>query len=317
MRLVAPGQFVDQLFIIELLFITIKQIKLNIQPFELTASFFEVTAKTLLQSGLMISIHPFVNQAAKLNTKVKAKSTKAKSTKSKSTKAKSTKPMRVRAESKEVEVEPKRRQDGRLTKAERTKLAILQSAEVVFAQQGYDRTTLDAVGEPVNVLGTAVLYHFKSKEFLYQETLRFTNKPLSKAVGEDIDKSDSLEEMVIKIAIDLIRGCAERPYALQLLMREAAAATPDANTISGPMAGKTLQNLFDAVDAHQAPSGKTSRKIDPVLVFSMLMGVIGFYFTGFPNLMGQKLPYDPLDPRRIEELEDSLVDIIKHMMRSA
>jgi hypothetical protein len=167
----------------------------------------------------------------------------------------------------------------------------------------------------VNVLGTAVLYHFKSKEFLYQATLRFTNKALSMAVSEDIDQSASLEEMITKIAIDLIRHCAERPYGVMLFMREAATVTPGTNTVIGPMVGKTLQNLFDAVEA-QTPSRKTSRKIDPVLIFSMLMGVISFYFTGFPNIMGKKLPYDPLDPERLKELEDSLVGIIKHMMNT-
>lgn len=221
----------------------------------------------------------------------------------------------AKAKLKEDSAEPKRRKDGRLTKAERTKLSILQSAEKVFAEQGYERTTLDDIGEPVNVLGTAVLYHFKSKSVLYEETIRFAFRPVSKAVAADIDRSASLEEMMTKIATDLIRDCVARPYALKLFMREAGAATPSSNTIIGPIVGKALQNLFDAADA-QTPSAKASAAMDPVLVFSMLIGVISFYFAGFPTIMGKKLPYDPLDPERVQRLEESIVHLIKLHMKS-
>ena len=104
-----------------------------------------------------------------------------------------------------------------LTKAERTTLSILRSAELVFAKQGYERTTLDAIGERAHVLGTAVvLYHFKSKKLLYHETLRFAFMPVSKAITSDIDQSLSLEEMVAKIGVDLTRDSVDRPYALKL-----------------------------------------------------------------------------------------------------
>ena len=248
------------------------------------------------------------------NKAPKPRAPKARAEKENVQKAPAPKVKRSEVNSQKKEAAPKRRKDGRLTKAERTKLAILQSAEVVFSEQGYERTTLDAVGEPVNVLGTAVLYHFKSKQFLYHETLRFAHMPLSKAITNDIDQSGTLEEMVTKIAVNLIGHCVERPNALKLFMREAAAATPGTNTIIGPMVGKALQTLFDAAEAQASP-GKGSREIDPVLIFSMLIGVIGFYFSGFPTIMGKKLPYDPLDPKQLKGLEDTLVDLIKHMIR--
>ena len=212
------------------------------------------------------------------------------------------------------ETEPKRRKDGRLTKAERTKLKILQSAEQVFAEHGYEGTTLDAVGEPVDVLGTAVLYHFKNKKVLYQETLKYVFKPLTTRVAVDFDGSRPLEEMLTDIGLAMIQYSVERPTSTKLFMREAAASTQESQTIIGPVFGKTLQNMFDAVDDQKASS--KFAKLDPVLVIAMLIGLNGFYFSGFPTLMGERLSYDPYDPARLEKLKSSIRLLVKLLMKA-
>ncbi|MBQ73539.1 MAG: hypothetical protein CMQ20_00785 [Gammaproteobacteria bacterium] len=227
--------------------------------------------------------------------------------------SKSTKSTKVDAQNNVDDAEPKRRMDGRLTKAERTKLKILESAEHVFAEHGYEGTTLDAVGEPVDVLGTAVLYHFKNKKVLYQETLRYVFKPLTMRVAADFDGSRTLEEMLTDIGLAMIQYSIERPSSTKLFMREAAAGTPESLTIIGPMFGKTLQNLFDAVDDQKAKSKLA--KLDPVMMIAMLIGVNGFYFSGFPTLMGERLTYDPYDPERIEELKNSVRLLIKLLLK--
>jgi TetR/AcrR family transcriptional regulator len=219
-------------------------------------------------------------------------------------------------ETKDIPTKPKRRKDGRLTKAERTKLSILESAELVFAEEGYDQTTLDAIGERVNVLGTAILYHFKSKRYLYQETLRYSFKSISRKITTDIDQSLSLEEMIVKIGVDLIREGIERPQSVKLFMREAAAGTPESLTIIGPVIGKALQHLIDSIENSAQPSG-SNHKFDPVLIISMLLGINTFYFSGFPTIMGEKLPYDPFDPERVEQLEKSLELFVKLLIQAS
>ncbi len=210
--------------------------------------------------------------------------------------------------------EPKRRKDGRLTKAERTKLKILESAEQVFADRGYENTTLDAVGEPVDVLGTAVLYHFKSKSVLYQETLKFVFKPLSLRVAADFDSRVPLDEMLTDIAMAMIDYGVERPNSIRLFMREAAAGSPETGAAIGPVVGKALQNVFDAVEAQKGT--KKLSKLDPVLMTATMMGVIGFYFTAFPTIMGEKTPYEPYNSENIESLRDSVSSLIKLMLQA-
>ena len=213
------------------------------------------------------------------------------------------------------DAEPKRRKDGRLTKAERTKVKILQSAEQVFAEHGYEGTTLDAVGEPVDVLGTAVLYHFKNKQVLYQETLKYVFKPLSMRVAADFDGSRPLEEMLTDIGLAMIQYSVERPTSTKLFMREAAAGTPESLTVIGPVFGKTLQNMFDAVGDQKAAAKLA--KLDPVFMVATLIGLNGFYFSGFPTLMGDRLSYDPYEPERLEKLKKTIRLLVKLLIKAA
>ena len=213
------------------------------------------------------------------------------------------------------DAEPKRRKDGRLTKAERTKVKILQSAEQVFAEHGYEGTTLDAVGEPVDVLGTAVLYHFKNKQVLYQETLKYVFKPLSMRVAADFDGSRPLEEMLTDIGLAMIQYSVERPTSTKLFMREAAAGTPESLTVIGPVFGKTLQNMFDAVGDQKAAAKLA--KLDPVFMVATLIGLNGFYFSGFPTLMGDRLSYDPYEPERLEQLKKTIRLLVKLLIKAA
>ena len=213
------------------------------------------------------------------------------------------------------DAEPKRRKDGRLTKAERTKVKILQSAEQIFAEHGYEGTTLDAVGEPVDVLGTAVLYHFKNKQVLYQETLKYVFKPLSMRVAADFDGSRPLEEMLTDIGLAMIQYSVERPTSTKLFMREAAAGTPESLTVIGPVFGKTLQNMFDAVGDQKAAAKLA--KLDPVFMVATLIGLNGFYFSGFPTLMGERLSYDPYEPERLEQLKKTIRVLVKLLIKAA
>ena len=91
--------------------------------------------------------------------------------------------------------------------------------------------------------------------------------PVSKAITSDIDQSLSLEEMVAKIGVDLTRDSVDRPYALKLFLREAAAGTPESLTIIGPMVRKALQNLIESIES-QTPPGKKSTTFDPGVILS-------------------------------------------------
>ena len=86
-------------------------------------------------------------------------------------------------------------------------------------------------------------------------------------------------------------------------------------TMFGKNVLSRLQNLFDAVGDQKAASKLA--KLDPVFVVATLIGVNGFYFSGFPTLMGERLSYDPYEPERLEQLKSSIRLLVKLLIKSA
>ncbi|NJL73405.1 MAG: helix-turn-helix transcriptional regulator [Candidatus Competibacteraceae bacterium] len=63
------------------------------------------------------------------------------------------------------------RGDGRTRDAERSREAILSAAEELFAQKGYEATSLQEIGELAGVSRGTPGYFFGAKEHLYQAVL--------------------------------------------------------------------------------------------------------------------------------------------------
>ena len=79
---------------------------------------------------------------------------------------------------------------------------------------------------------------------------------------------------------------------------------------------KALQRVIDSIELQTSPR-KNSTTLDPALILSMLLGVNSFYFSGFPTIMGDKLPYDPLDPDRVKKLEDTMGLFAKLLIKAS
>lgn len=109
--------------------------------------------------------------------------------------------------------------------AERSREAILDAAEELFAAHGIDGTTLQAIGERAGVSRGLPNYLFGSKEALYQavlEQLLQAEHAAAGAVEELLAREDVLAEAVFRAAIGShIAFLCARPAFLQLLNREA------------------------------------------------------------------------------------------------
>ncbi len=62
---------------------------------------------------------------------------------------------------------------GQNIQGKRKRLQLLEASGKCFAKLGYNGTTIRDIAKEANVQPSALIYHFKSKEALYAETLRF------------------------------------------------------------------------------------------------------------------------------------------------
>ncbi len=71
------------------------------------------------------------------------------------------------------------------------KITIIQAAQKLFAQFGFDKTTVDEIARGARI-GKATLYHyFRSKEDVFKEVIEKESRILNVKVKEAIDKEET------------------------------------------------------------------------------------------------------------------------------
>jgi AcrR family transcriptional regulator len=192
------------------------------------------------------------------------------------------------------------------SKSERTRKAILDAAEELFSEQGFDGASLDAIGEQAGIQGTAILYHFPSKHALYEATLDRIFSPLLEALNEMLDSSDAVDIRLEAAVEAIVNYAAEHPNAPRLLLRETASPGGDARQIIEARAASRTSAIMGAF-----ASQSEKRDVDSVMVANIIVGAICFYFLGPPGLAGRGT-YDPRSP----ELVDAFAGVMRDLTRS-
>jgi len=85
--------------------------------------------------------------------------------------------------------------DGEGRKAA-TQARILRAARALFAERGYERTTIAAIADEAEVSRAAVFWHFGDKAGLFQEACRELLIPFFQEVGRSIDDLEPRERML-------------------------------------------------------------------------------------------------------------------------
>jgi AcrR family transcriptional regulator len=105
----------------------------------------------------------------------------------------------------------------------RTRTAILDAAERLFGQRGFDATTVDAIAAGSSVAKGAVYHHFKDKAEVFGEVFEIVSARLAQSLVENIGPmQDSIDGMISATGI-FFEKCSE-PYVLQIILKDAPSA---------------------------------------------------------------------------------------------
>jgi TetR/AcrR family transcriptional regulator len=148
--------------------------------------------------------------------------------------------------------------------AERSRAAILDAAEQLFADQGYDVTSLTQVGAAAGVSRGTPGYFFRSKAELYQAVLDRSFAEVRDAVREGraraLASNESSEAILAGAVSDYFDFLAARPNFVRLIEREALSGTRLPHGLSHLSAGQEALTAISAeLGLDDSPSGEAAQ----------------------------------------------------------
>lgn len=173
---------------------------------------------------------------------------------------------------------------------------ILDIALTLFAEKGYDRTSVREIARQAGISQAGLLHHFCTKEDLFLEVLRQrddrVSDPLERTRGHSVDR-----------LIRAVDRNAEEPGLVRLFVAmsaESAQASSDARGFFASRYARLLADIAEDVRRHQA-TGEISDALDADGVASLLIAAAD-------GLQIQWLlsPTDVDMPQRIRTLWDAL-----------
>jgi TetR/AcrR family transcriptional regulator len=147
---------------------------------------------------------------------------------------------------------------------ERTRAAILDAAEPLFAELGYDGTSLTQVGTAAGVSRGTPGYFFRSKAELYQAVLDRSFAEVSEAVragrARALASNESPETILAGAVSDYFDFLAARPNFVRLIEREALNGGRLPERASHISAGQeALAAISAELGLDDAPSGEAAQ----------------------------------------------------------
>jgi TetR/AcrR family transcriptional regulator len=200
---------------------------------------------------------------------------------------------------------------ARPTRADRTRAAVLEAAETLFAERGFDGTRLEDIAERVGIRRASIVYYFRDKRELYGAVLASVFGGLYEALAQVLARVGPVPERIEAGVAAWVDYVGARPTLARLILREVASATPERRSAllehTRPFAELIQKEVLgrpDFASAHLA-------RIDPVHVASAIAGATVFFVAATPAL----LPDLGLDPTSREHLEAHKQEMLHTVQR--
>jgi AcrR family transcriptional regulator len=144
-----------------------------------------------------------------------------------------------------------------LTKeAQKTRQRLLEAAEELFAQQGFDGTAIRDITTKAGCNQAAVNYYFGDKQELYEELFRRRlcemRESRLKAIETIMQDKPTLEKLFHAYSVDFLRPFSDPQQSqrfMQLFFREMAEQRLPKNIFLDELAAPTMTAMEDAIAA--------------------------------------------------------------------
>ncbi|PSO45846.1 MAG: hypothetical protein BRC22_00410 [Parcubacteria group bacterium QH_9_35_7] len=101
-----------------------------------------------------------------------------------------------------------------------TKQNIIQTAEKLFAQQGFESTSMRQIAQEVNMSKANLYHHFSSKRDLLSEIIETAFETYKYEIENIVDKNKKPKQRLKSAIVSYFDFCEEKKNLVQLLARE-------------------------------------------------------------------------------------------------
>ena len=199
--------------------------------------------------------------------------------------------------------------------ADRSRGAILDAAERLFAEQGFDATSLTQVGAAAGVSRGTPGYFFRTKAELYQAVLDRSLAEVRDAVrvGREraLASNEDAETILAGAVSDYFDFLSARPYFIRLIEREALSNAPPPVGVDHLSAGQeALAAISAELGLDDSPSGEASQ---------LLLSIISLCW--FPlihaHTVAPAVGVGLSDPDALERRKRHVISLVLHGLRGA
>lgn len=170
------------------------------------------------------------------------------------------------------------KQTSEISKSERTRAAILEAAQALFAELGYERATVRDIAARADIDPAMVIRYFGSKEVLFARASEFDLRLPNLGEAEP----SQLGATLIRHFLDLWEG-PESLGRLTILLRASATNDEAAAKMRKMFAGQVMPTLS------KVSSDKAEIAVRAGLISSHLMGIaLCRYVLKLPPVVGMK-----------------------------
>ena len=193
-------------------------------------------------------------------------------------------------------------------RGEQTRERILDVAEALFADHGFEGTALRDVAGGVGIRTPSLYNHFPSKEAIYSAVLERGVEPVLALLSELVQSPPAERPDTRAITQRVMAVLARRPNLPRLVVHEALAGGQHLTPLLQKVVGPVLVRAQQAVLATPGVE-RWGRERVPLLVLAAYHMVVGHFAIApfYRELAGQDL----LEPEALERWTGFLADVLE------
>ncbi len=160
--------------------------------------------------------------------------------------------------------------------------AILEAAEYLFAENGFDAVSMSAIASLANTSKPNIYHHFKSKKDLYLAVMYTAAQHSSALLDQLADAPGTFQEKLSVFAAGQLGSILAHKRRTQLILREALSGGSErGRDIATHVVGESFSRLVAMVRQGQQED-EFRADIDPTLAAFMVVSANMFFFQSAP-----------------------------------